>query len=359
MALPVTLYRAAASQVYIGGTPVTAIYGPVSFGLIVNPLSAADQGVPQIENIYVDLVNPAALGETTTTVPVPPGGSFFVPPGTSTDVSVNAATTGHKFSAISTQMPGPGPYMPAAGTFPPPGPTTFQTIATNRMGSYLYQQYTDDDSLQAFIAAYNTIAQQYIDTFNQLNLPVYTGLSGGLLDWVAQGLYGMSRPSLSSGLNRDIGPFGTWVIGKIPFGSRVRVGSQNVVVTTDDIFQRCITWNFYKGDGKVFNIRWLKRRIMRFLEGTNGTAPNIDQTYVVSVTFGVGNQVNVAIGSGQRRIVGGAIFGRFVIGTTPFSILKTRFTPGPAVAYATQLQEAINAGVLELPFQYNVTVVVG
>ena len=40
---------------------------------------------------------------------------------------------------------------------------------------------------------------------------------------------------------------------------------------TDDVFKRILTWHFYKGDGKNFSVRWLKRRIWRFLQGANGT----------------------------------------------------------------------------------------
>jgi hypothetical protein len=63
--------------------------------------------------------------------------------------------------------------------------------------SYPYQQYQDDPNIVAFFDAYNSIAQGYMDYVLGLNLPIYTQLSGPLLDWVGQGLYGFQRPTIS------------------------------------------------------------------------------------------------------------------------------------------------------------------
>ena len=95
---------------------------------------------------------------------------------------------------------------------------------------------------------------------------------------------------------------------------------------SDDIYQRCITWNFYKGDGFQFNINWLKRRIIRFLTGANGVAPAIDNTYNVSVTFQSGNNVLINIPNTFESSV------------------------------AIYLASALNSGVLQLPFQYIFTI---
>ena len=64
----------------------------------------------------------------------------------------------------------PPESVPQTGTFPPSGPTT----QTQLLPSYIYQEYSDDDDLQAFAASYNSLAQQYINTLNSLNLPIYT-----------------------------------------------------------------------------------------------------------------------------------------------------------------------------------------
>ncbi|MEJ0017546.1 MAG: hypothetical protein WDN25_13465 [Acetobacteraceae bacterium] len=227
--------------------------------------------------------------------------------------------------------------------------------------SYLYRQYDDDDDLQGFIDAYNALAQQYLDWFNSINLPIYTGapISGALLDWVGWGLYGYSRPILPSGQNQDLGPFNTYELNGLEFNGQVTIGPQNVYATNDDIYKRAITWHFLKGDGKVFNIRWLKRRIMRFLTGVNGSNPNIDQTYQISVTFGTGSQVNIRIVEAVRTDVGGATFDGFDLNGADFNELVSEVTQYTPVEDAAVLQAAIEAGALELPFQYTWVVSIG
>lgn len=346
----VLLQPAPNTEVSTGGNPVVAAYGPVRGGFITNPSLNTDQGISTAENLFYSITGNAAPYETPTTFVLAPGQTFLIPPGLTTNVSVNAPTSGHKFSAIIYGAPVPYPPTVIPGSFPPSGPTTIQ----GTIPSYLYQEYSDDDDLQAFVTAYNTIAQQYIDTFNQLNLPIYTGplIVGSLLDWVALGLYGLERPTLSSGLNRNLGSLNTWVLNSLAFNAYKLIGPHNIAVTTDDIFKRIITWNFFKGDGNFFNIRWLKRRIMRFLYGTNGSNINVDQTYQVSVTFGVANQVDIVLISGNRRITGGAIFNRFAFNSLPFDAIKTAYTPITPLPNAAVFKEALMSGVLQLPFQY-------
>ena len=236
-------------------------------------------------------------------------------------------------------------------TFPPAGPSTL--LAT--IPSYLYEQYSDDSDLQAFVRAYNELAQAYVDWFNQLDLPIYTKvqISGALLDWVAAGLYGMVRPTLSSGGNRDLGAFNTYAFNVMPFNTRRIIGPQNVAATNDDIFKRILTWHFYKDDGKVFNIRWLKRRVMRFLNGVNGTSYNVDQTYQISVTFGVGNQANIRLLNGVRVLTGGAFLNGFAFNTLAFNERTSEFTSFAELQNAEIFKEAADSGALELPFQYS------
>ena len=223
------------------------------------------------------------------------------------------------------------------------------------MASYLYQQYADDDDLQDFVTAYNALADVYVTWFATVLLPVYTGpaIVGLLLDWVAQGLYGFTRPTLSSGRSRAIGPYNTFAFNSWPFDEIKIIGPANVAVTTDDIFKRIMTWNFYKGDGKRFNVRWLKRRILRFLIGTNGTAPNVDQTYAVSITFGSGGLVSIRLSVGSRKILNGALMNRMGFNTTMFDALTTQYISGPSpLPFENVLQQALEGGVLQLPFQY-------
>lgn len=356
-ASPVTIYPAAASSVAKSGVPVTIMFGPVLGGVIVNPVLALDQGITVPEVLYVDTTGaPAAAQETATTEAIQPGGAFIIPPNQTTDVSVNAKSAGHKFSALIYQPATQFPPTPQTGTFPPSGPTTL--TALGGMAAYLYQQYQDDDNLQAFITSFNQLAQIYIGWFATINLAVYTNpqIAGPLLDWVAEGIYGMTRPALGSGRNLDIGPLNTYAYNTLAYNRRKLIGPSDVVATSDDVFKRIMTWNFYKGDGNVFNVRWLKRRIMRFLIGENGTAPNIDETYAISVTIGPGI-ISIQIAVGTRAITGGALYNRFGFNRMPYNALRTRFIPGPPqFALAPVFEEAVAAGALQFPFQYAVSV---
>lgn len=352
--LPVHLIPPAISVIAEGGTAVVALYGPLQGGVIVNPQYRVDQDIPAIEELYICLTGDATLYESDTTFKLYPGQTWNIPEGTTTNVSVNAATSGHRFGAYAVQPPTPYPPTPQPGNFPPDGPTTLlETIP-----AYPYQQYADDENIQAFFLAFNTMVQEYVDWFNSINLPIYTSenISGLLLDWVAKGLYGMSRPGLASGQNQDIGPLNTFAYNEVGYAEYSIQGPSDVVVTTDDVFKRIITWNFYKGDGKTFDIRWLKRRVARFLLGENGTSFNIDQTYLISVTFGVGNQVNINLSGGSRTITGGALYGEFALNEDYYLQLDGSFYGSAPFLLAPILKEAIESGVLQLPFQFDYVV---
>lgn len=233
------------------------------------------------------------------------------------------------------------------------------TTLQKTIPSYAYTQYADDDDIQGFFAAFNTLAQQYVNTFNALNLPVYTGdlIVGALLDWVALGLYGLARPLLPYGVGKNLGPYNTSAFNSLYFNESKLLGPTTYYATTDDIFKRILTWHLYKGDGKVFNIRWLKRRIMRFLLGVNGTSPDIGNTYQVSVTFGPSGQVNIRIINALRVVAGGAIYNAFAFNTQAFDGLQTTVEQFIPFAAAPTFQAAVQAGVLELPFQFTWIVV--
>ena len=202
-----------------------------------------------------------------------------------------------------------------------------QIALRNIVPQYLYQQYADDDNLQTFVAGYNAYAQTYLKWFFQSKLSIYAGntyVAGPILDWVAGGLYGMTRPVLASGQQAALGPYATYAYGGLAYAALKFVGATTVYGTTDDIFKRIMTWQLYKGDGKQFTIKWLKRRIMRFLYGTDGTDYIIDNTYPVSV----------AIASGVVTIT--------LTGTPPYQ--------------STIFQAAVAQGALELPPFYTYTV---
>lgn len=192
--------------------------------------------------------------------------------------------------------------------------------------SYLYTQYADDDALQAFVAAYNAMAQQYVTWFNEVSLPVWTGplIVGQLLDWVGRGLYGIARPVFTTSSSSMVGPIATYPIATNPIAARTVKLSGSATVATDDIYKRCLTWALYKGDGMQFSTAWLKRRIVRFLTGVNGVDPGVTNTYIASVTQSAGG----------------------------FAITL------PAGGVSPILQQAFANGALPLPFQYSFTVAV-
>lgn len=204
--------------------------------------------------------------------------------------------------------------------FPPKTPALLKILP-----SYLYEEYHDDVDLQCLVQGQNAVAQAYMDWFNNLNLPIYTGptIVGPLLDWVGEGLYGIKRPNIALSTTSGDGPYNTYVLNFLPFNSGSGAVSSTVFTVTDDIYKRIITWSFYKGDGKIFTTTWLKRRIMRFLGGLNGTDYGVDQTNQVSVKFTSKLTVTITISSGT-------------IPTT----------------YGPILRAAIISGVLPLPFQY-------
>jgi len=183
--------------------------------------------------------------------------------------------------------------------------------------SYLYQQYADDLDLRAFVDAYNNLTQQYVDYLNTVNLPIYTGLSGALLDWVAQGLYGVKRPTIgtSSGSIYNSAVYDVDIYG-------AAISSSSLV--SDDIYKRILTWKLYRGDGFVMSIPWLKKRLKRFLIGTNGAPLAIDATPEISVKITQLNEIDIAI--------------HYPADTASVSLLIS----------------TINSGHLDLPWQYSV-----
>lgn len=240
--------------------------------------------------------------------------------------------------------------------------------------SYLYWQYQDDDDLNALVDAYNTMTQSYVDWFNALQLPVYTRLQGALLDWVAQGLYGITRPILGEGVQGFIGLYDTFLFDTIPLDTLFKVafgggltpaskvllppfvGQVIFTLVDDDVYKRIITWHFYKGDSKYIATRWLKRRVARFLEGICGTAPDIDETYLISITYGV-QQTNIRLLTHNTKITGGAFYDTFLFDEMPFDWINIApYRIAERFVLADAFKAGIDDGVLEMPFQYSTNV---
>ncbi len=194
--------------------------------------------------------------------------------------------------------------------------------------AYLYTQYANDDNLQALFMSQNDLATQFLLWFNTLNLPIYTGgiVSGALLAWVAEGLYGMLRPPITTGAVKSTEGINSAPIGTVVINGRRISSNETLQSVNDDIFRRIITWNFYKGDGFTFNTTWLKRRVLRFMLGANGIAPVIDKTDWVNITT-----------SG-----------------TAFTVVVNSVYLSSSVA--TMLNSLIQSGACITPFQYTFTV---
>jgi hypothetical protein len=90
------------SVVTTGGSAVNAVPANVNGGLITNPATPGDQGISPTpaEPLYINAVGPAALIANGTTFALRPGESWTIIPGQTTPTSVNALTSGHRFSVI-------------------------------------------------------------------------------------------------------------------------------------------------------------------------------------------------------------------------------------------------------------------
>ena len=82
------------------GTSVPAIDVNMAGGYIVNPLSAADQGLATAEPLYVNQVTAATTSANGTTIALQPGQSYTIIPNTITQVSVASASASHKFTSV-------------------------------------------------------------------------------------------------------------------------------------------------------------------------------------------------------------------------------------------------------------------
>lgn len=241
----------------------------------------------------------------------------------SVNLSATFTVTSGASAALTVKPPAPPPEPVTPGS-----PYVFASpYAAQIIPSYLYMQYNDDQNLQSFVAAYNGATQTYLDWFNTESLASYTQLSGLLLDWIAQGLYGMARPTLASVGLPITGPVNTFVINGLTLNSGLPGTSSTYELATDDIFQRILTWHLYKSDGKFFSIPWLKRRVLRWILGTSGTAPSVANPSPISISIS-GSTVTIDL-SGVSGI-------------------------SPAIISA--FQYAVEGNLLELPPQYSWTV---
>jgi hypothetical protein len=397
-AAPITLYAPLTSIAGIDSQQIVPPAPTLLGGMIYNPARPHDQGLSISEPLFINIIGGLASTSVPGTESLAPGERFLIPPGVPV-VNVSAPSNGHHFSAFFASSYTPDPPLPVPGNPDYTGPTgktvfppTTVTGLINTIGGYLYQEYTDDDDLQGWVEGQTQAQQDYVDTFNALNLPIYTGplVAGKLLDWVGQGVYGYPRPALSSGKYQQLGPLNTWGPNPwapsaipVPLNELKQLLQGDVVVTDDDTYRRCLTWHFYKGDGKYFGVRWLKRRVWRFLYGVNGTAPNavppytgdssIADTEQISVSIGATRNATIRLVMGHRTVTGGAMlnaFGPNGFGAPfddagepyvpiPLDDLETTYETYQALPYMQIFKEALESGVLEMPYQFTFKVAIG
>ncbi len=231
--------------------------------------------------------------------------------------------------ASSGQALVPSPPTPPGPPMPNPAPA-WPTPLSKIIPAYPYQQYQDDPNIVAFFSAYNTIAQSYLDWFNQTPFGVYTSphVNGQLLDWIGQGIYGIVRPVFSTlekhyiVANIDGVPLDTIDIDGSSFFE-----TGTAVTASDDYYKRVITWLTYLGDGRMTNANVIRKRVARFLYGVNGTDITASQAQNVSVAVVTSPSISYAI-------------------TVPT-------TANPASTY---FQDAFNSGTLSFPFQLSASV---
>lgn len=240
---------------------------------------------------------------------------------------------------------------------------TSPTSITKTIPSYLYFEYQDDPDLPALISAYNQITQNYVSWFNSVNLPIYTGLTGALLDWIGLGVYGYARPQLSTYTPYPlIGATSSYPLAAHPIAYAYKKATSSGTSATDDIYKRCLTWNFYKGDGFQFSIPWLKKRVHRFIYGVNGSSLQFGFTPEVSITISRTTTITAYnnLGPTASQVTGTKKTSSFsrTSASEPISSFPTINISLIGVDTITYnaFVSAVNTGAITFPFQYTVNV---
>ena len=191
---------------------------------------------------------------------------------------------------------------------------------------YPYLQYSDDQNILAFFTAINALGQQYLDWYNNTPLALYTNpnISGPLLDWVMNGIYGIARPVFSSQSTTFVAGLNSGPLNAGPVNGSQYSVSGTAVVATDDFYKRVATWILYAGDGRYFNLHALRMKVARFLYGVNGTDVTLDQS----------QSIHISVGGAAYTI------------TVPAGLASQYFS------------EAVGQGILPVPFVYPLTVVI-
>lgn len=140
--------------------------------------------------------------------------------------------------------------------------------------AYPYGEYSDDEDIVAVFNSFNTEAQAIFLWLVSTCLCDYRQdpVSGSLLDWVAEAIYGMNRRMVPSATTYPVtGELANNVLAYDEIaGGLTSTQTSTAETLSDDLFRRSITWNSYLGDGLVFSTPWLRRRLIRYLYATDG-----------------------------------------------------------------------------------------
>lgn len=224
--------------------------------------------------------------------------------------------------------------------------------------SYPYLQYMDDDNIAAFFTAYNALLIDFYNWMLNSSLPIFIGNyhTGAELKWLVKGIYGQNFPYLVTNKTTSNGPYNTFVFNSLPYNTRKTTTVSNNIATSDDIFKRILTWNFYKNDGMYFTVPWLKRRVMRFLTGADGNDIVNDSQAGISVTFDGNGGVIIGISSVTSYITAGALYGTDQYNGEPVGSMDVSATVNGDFQFASVLKAAFENGLLRMPFWASVTV---
>lgn len=227
----------------------------------------------------------------------------------------------------------------------------------NVVPSYPFREYSDDPNIVAFFTAYNQLAQGYLTWVNQTPLGVYTSpnVSGPLLDWIGQGIYGIVRPSYAALQSAFLAGLASLPLATVAIAGNELLATGAGTLSSDDFYKRLLTWWLYVGDGRRFTIMTLRKKIARFIYGVNGT----------DVTVAQAQSISIAVSGYQAIQAGLAAVPLASVPVAGSQLISPRNTgqyiitvPHSAGASALYFQQAFGQGLLAFPFQIAATVVV-
>lgn len=184
---------------------------------------------------------------------------------------------------------------------------------------FAYDQWQGIPEVVAYFGATKHFTHEIIRELTEKSFSDYFKFKGDMLDYIALCIYGEMRPAyLNSGDYKAFGALNSLPLNQDPLNSTKVMWDTDGEAVTDEIFRRIITWNFYKGDGRMPSIPWIKRRCKRFLTGNwldQGDLGNISLKFnrnvitIKSTGFGIWDKIlGDAIESGVLKLPFGFIW---------------------------------------------------